>query len=153
LRRSVAERCCGHDVLERRRFSGSSVVQDVAGWFPIDGRSTKRGENPSLSATLKMASRKPRKIRPFCTPLQPGRVAIDIGQDHEFVGARYCNERIHAGRTVSGEPLMERASMAHRLNFFRRRPVAFNVIDQRLAEAARAAEDICRGYLLCRRQC
>jgi hypothetical protein len=78
---------------------------------------------------------------------------MDIGQDHEFVGARYRNERIHAGADRIGRALMERASMAHRLNVFSRRPVAFNVIDQRLAEAARAAEDICRGRLLCRRQC
>lgn len=64
----------------------------------------------------------------------------------------YRNGRVHAGANRIGRA-DDRASMAHRLNFFRRRPVAFNVIDQRLAEAARAAEDICRGHLLCRRQC
>jgi hypothetical protein len=81
-------------------------------------------------------------------------MAIDIGQDHDFVGARLPQWAASMPeRTVSGESMVERASMAHRLNLFRRRPVAFNVIDQRMAEAARAAEDICRGHLLCRRQC
>jgi len=40
----------------------------------------------------------------------------------------------------------------HRLRFFRRRPVALNVVDRRLAKAARAAEDVRKGHLLRRRQ-
>ena len=40
---------------------------------------------------------------------------------------------------------------AHRLRFFRRRPVAFNVVDRRLTKAARAAEHVRKRHLLRRR--
>ena len=40
----------------------------------------------------------------------------------------------------------------HRLDFFGRRPIAFDVIDRRLAEAARAVKDVSKGHLLVRGQ-
>jgi hypothetical protein len=38
-------------------------------------------------------------------------VVLDIGHDHELVGACFRNKRIDARTTVSGEPMMERAGI------------------------------------------
>ena len=83
---------------------------------------------------------------------QPSCVIVDIGHDHEFVGARFGNERIDTRTNRIGRANDGASEHAHCLRFFRRRPVAFNVVDRWLAEAASAAEDIRKGHLLRRRQ-
>jgi len=55
-------------------------------------------------------------------------------------------------RTVSGRSNDGAGEHPRRLHLFCRRPVAFDVVDRRLAEAARAAEDVRKGHLLRRRQ-
>ena len=77
---------------------------------------------------------------------------VDIGHDHQFIGARFRNERIDARTNRIGRADNRAREHAHRLGFFPRRPVTFNVVDRRLAEAARTAEDVRKGHLLCRRQ-
>src|SRR3546814_1699919 len=44
------------------------------------------------------------------------------------------------------------SDLLHRLRLFQRRPIAFDVVDRRPAEAARAAEEVGEGHLLGRRQ-
>ena len=75
---------------------------------------------------------------------QPSWVIVDIGHDHEFVGACFRNERIDTRTNRIGRANDGASEHAHRLRFFSRRPVAFNVVDRRLAEAAQAAEDVRR---------
>jgi len=64
----------------------------------------------------------------------------------------FRNERIDTRANRIGRAHDGAGEHAHRLRFFRRRPVAFNVVDRRLTKAARAAEDVREGHLLCRRQ-
>ena len=73
---------------------------------------------------------------------QPLCVIVDIGHDHEFVGACFRNERIDARTNRIRRADDGARQHARRLRFFRRRPVALDVVDRRLAQAARAAEDV-----------
>ena len=83
---------------------------------------------------------------------QPSCMIVDIGHDHEFVGACFRNEPIDARTNRIGRANDGACEHAHRLRFFRRRPIALNVVDWRLAQAPRAAEDVRKGHLLGRRQ-
>src|SRR5260221_2825205 len=72
---------------------------------------------------------------------QPHCVIVDIGHDHELVSTCFRNERIDARTYRIGRAEDGAREHAHRLRFFRRRPVAFNVVDRRLPKAAHAPQD------------
>jgi hypothetical protein len=78
---------------------------------------------------------------------QPGCVVVDNGHNHELVGSCLRNERVHTGTDRVWRADYRTREHAHRLGFLGRRPITFDVIDRRLAEAARAAEYVSEGHL------
>ena len=83
---------------------------------------------------------------------QPRGVIVDIGHDDQLVGLGFLDQRVDPGANRVGRADDGAREHAHRLRLFHWRPIGVDVIDRRLAQAARAAEDIRERHLLRRRE-